>query len=70
MDWAKSKYPVSHICLAGAVLASWSLTQEVAASSSFPVITNIFVSEFAKFSETSRKNSIVVDLRKGLPPPQ
>ena len=33
--------PVSHMCLAGAVVASWPLTQEVAGS----VITNIFVTE-------------------------
>ena len=29
---------VSHMCLAGAVVASWSLTQEVAGSSPFTVI--------------------------------
>ena len=44
------------MCLAGAVIASWSLTQEVAGLSSFNVMTNIFVTEF---SETFRKNSIV-----------
>ena len=41
------------MCLAGAVVASWSLTQEVADSSPFTVMTNIFVTEFA---ETLRKN--------------
>ena len=46
------KDPVSYMCLAGAVVASWSLTQEVAG------LTNIFVTEFAEFSETFRKNSI------------
>ena len=30
MDWAHFKYPVSHMCLAGAVVALWSLTQELA----------------------------------------
>ena len=30
MNWAQFKDPVSHMCLAGAVVASWSLTQEVA----------------------------------------
>ena len=30
MNWAQLKDPVSHMCLAGAVVASWSLTQEVA----------------------------------------
>ena len=33
MNWTQFKDPVSHICLAGAVVASWSLTQEVASSS-------------------------------------
>ena len=40
------KDPVSHMCLAGTVVASWSLTQEVAGSSPFTVLTNIFVTEF------------------------
>ena len=35
------KDPVSHMCLAGPVVASWSLTHEVAGLSSFTVITNI-----------------------------
>ena len=42
------------MCLAGTLVASWSLTQEVAGvagSSPFTVITNIFVTEFAEFSE-------------------
>ena len=30
MNWAQFKDPVSHMCIAGAVVASWSLTQEVA----------------------------------------
>ena len=29
-DWAQLKDPVSHMCLASAVIASWSLTREVA----------------------------------------
>ena len=28
--WAKFKDPISHMCLASAVVACWSLTQEVA----------------------------------------
>ena len=44
MNWTQFKDPVSHVCLAGAVVASWSLTQEVAGSSPFTVMTNIFVS--------------------------
>ena len=39
------------MCLAGAVVASWSLTQEVAGSNPFNVMTNIFVTKFAEFSE-------------------
>ena len=42
MNWAQFKDPVSHTCLAGAVVASWSLTQEVAGLSPFTVITNSF----------------------------
>ena len=52
MNWAEFKEPLSHVCLAGAVVASWALTQEMAGSSPFPVITNIFVTEFSEFSET------------------
>ena len=46
------------MCLAGAVVAIWIQMQEIKASSSFTVITNIFVTECADFSETFRKNSI------------
>ena len=42
MNWAQFKDPVSHVYLTGIVVASWSLTQEVASSSPFTVITNIF----------------------------
>ena len=56
MNWNQFKDPVSNLCLAGAVVASWSLTQEVAGSSPFTVITNILVTNFAKFTETSKKN--------------
>ena len=45
------------MCLAGVVVASRSLAQEVARLSPFTVIANIFVTEFAEFSETFRKNS-------------
>ena len=37
--------------LGGAEVAPWSLTQEVAGSSPFTVMINIFVTEFAEFSE-------------------
>ena len=56
MNWALFKDPVSHMCLAGAVETSWSLTQEVAVSSSFTVLTNIFVTEFR---ETDHHRSMI-----------
>ena len=49
MHWAQFKDPVSHMCLADAVVASWSHTKEVAGSSL--LMTNIFVTEFAEVSE-------------------
>ena len=51
MNWDQLKDPVSHVYLAGTVVASSSLAQEAAGSSPFPVMTNIFVTEFAEFSE-------------------
>ena len=50
MNWAQFKDPVSHMCLVGAVVACWFLTQEVAGSSPFNVII-YFVTEFSEFSE-------------------
>ena len=58
MNWNQFKDPVSNMCLAGTVVSSWSLTQEVTGSSPFTVMTNIFVTEFPEFSQTFRKNSI------------
>ena len=51
MNWGQFKDPVSHICLAATVVASWSLIQEMAGLSHFTVMTNISVCEFAEFSE-------------------
>ena len=51
MNWDQLKDPVCHMCLAGAVVASWSLTQDAAGSSPFTVKRIIFVSESAEFSE-------------------
>ena len=48
------KDPVSHMCLACAVVASWSLTQEMAGSNPFRVIT-IFLSPNSV--KTLRENS-------------
>ena len=50
MNWAQFKDPVSRMPLAGTAVASWSLTQELAGSSPFTVMT----------IKTFRKNSIQV----------
>ena len=42
MNWDKFKDPLCYLCLAGTVVASWSLTQEVGGSN------NIFVTEFSE----------------------
>ena len=42
MYWVQFKDPVSHMFLAGCVVTSWSLTQEVSNSKPFTVMTNIF----------------------------
>ena len=43
MNWSHFKDRVSHMCLAGTVVAFWSLTQEVADSNPFILMTNILV---------------------------
>ena len=50
MNWGQFKDPVSHMHLAGGVVASWSLAQKVAGSSPSTVMTNIFVTKVAEFS--------------------
>ena len=35
MNWVQFKDPISHMCLADAVVAPWSLKQEVAGLSPF-----------------------------------
>ena len=40
------------MCLAGALVVSWSLTQVLAGWNPLIVITNIFVTEFAEFTDT------------------
>ena len=42
------KDPVSHMGLAGAVVASWSPTHEVAGLNPFTVMTIFFVTEFSE----------------------
>ena len=49
------KDPVSHMSLAGAVVVSWSLTQEVAGSNPY-IITGILVTEFSKFNDNISGN--------------
>ena len=39
------------MCFVGPVVAPWSLVQQMAGSSPFTVMTNIFVNEFVEFSE-------------------
>ena len=55
MNWAQFKDPVSHMCLAGTVAASWSLTQEVAGWQvrALSMYSNdiYFVAEISEFSE-------------------
>ena len=69
MNWAQFKDPVSHTCLAGTVVATWSLTQKMASSSPFTVMTNIFVTEFSdsvNSVKTFEKNSIGLKLKSGI----
>ena len=42
MNWGQYIDPGSHMCLDGAVVASWYLTQKLASSKPFTVMTNIF----------------------------
>ena len=56
MNWAQFRDPLSHMCLAGAVV-SHTRGGCVVGLSPFSVMTNIFVTEFSEFSEAFRKNS-------------
>ena len=51
MNCGHFKDPVCYLCLTGAVVASWSLTQEVAGLNPFTLMTNNFVIEFPDFSK-------------------
>ena len=51
MNWAQFRHPVSQVCLAGTVVASWPLTQEVAGWQVRALLLNICVTEFSEFSE-------------------
>ena len=48
MKWAQFKDPISYMYLADAVLAYWSVTQEVVGLIPFTVIANIFITEFSE----------------------
>ena len=60
MNWVQFKVPVSHMCLAGAMIACWSPTQEVAGwrgSSPFTVMTYILSLNSVKtFRESSNES--------------
>ena len=60
MNWDKFKDSVPHKCLAGAVVVSWSLIQEVAGLEPFTVMTNILVTEFSEFNENIWENTNVL----------
>ena len=51
MNWGQIKDPVAHMCLVGAVVASWLLTQEVADSNPSTEMTSILVTEFNEIIE-------------------
>ena len=59
MNLAQFKDAVSYLCLACSVVASRSLTQEVADSNPFKAMTILFSTgtEFNEFNESFRKNS-------------
>ena len=50
MNWGQFKDPVSDMCLASAVVAPRSLTQEVAGWNNL-LKYNIFVTNFAEFND-------------------
>ena len=64
MNWAQFKDPLCYLCLLGTVVASWTLTQEVAGWQGFDPFYSFFVTELSEFRETFRKNSSISDLPK------
>ena len=66
MNWAQFKDPISHMCFAGAVVACSSLTQEVAEwQIRVLLMSYIFVTEFAGFSEKHLGKTPLFIVRKG-----
>ena len=59
--WAQFKDPVSHTCLAGVVVASWSLTQELVGSSPFNDKISLSL-DLLNSVKTFRENPISSDL--------
>ena len=51
IQWIQQIQGIWYMHLAGTVVASWSLAYEVAGSSFFTVISNMFVAEFSEFNE-------------------
>ena len=66
MNWAQFKDPVSHMCLAGTVVASWSLKQKVAGSNPFTVMANFLSLNLLNSMKTFKKNSITAGLHQEL----
>ena len=63
MNWAQFKDPVSHMCLDGAVVPSWSVTQEMAGWKVWVLLLywQIFLSlNPANSVKTFRENSIIL----------
>ena len=46
------------MCLVGTVVASWSLAQEVAGSSPFTIMANIFVTEFKELRQNPKSHQV------------
>ena len=59
MNWDQFKDPVSHLCFPGTMVASWFLMQEMAGSSPFTGMANIFVTDLNLLNseKTFRENS-------------
>ena len=49
MNWGQFKDPIFHMCLTGAVVAFWCLTQEFAVFNPFTATT--LVTEFSEFND-------------------
>ena len=61
MNWARFKDPICFLCLAGTVVASWPLKQQMAGSNNLFKIQYFFSLNLANSVKTYKKNSIVSD---------